>query len=190
MKTLKQQWKLTSVTLLMLTGLLGTAQAVAQDCQVSLSNSTVDFGRVIQPSTNDALNAGNMHALGDRVISLNAICPSGSKVVLSLRGAQQGEQFKFAKQGNIRVSLSNAQLDGRRVELAQVKTLGAGPSAAAPSIVASPGDQVIPVSGGLPAEGSVLSVQIEVRPTVPVAELRTRDATTMESNLSFEVKTY
>jgi hypothetical protein len=105
-------------------------------------------------------------------------------------GEHQAEQFKFAQRGNISVSLSNAQLDGRRVDLAQIKTSGAVPGVSSPSLVATPGDLIIPTSGGVTAEGSVLSVQIEVRPMIPVAEFKTRDTKTLEANLSFEVRAY
>lgn len=182
--------KVTILGTLLLLGLMAGEKASAQECKVNLSNSNVDFGRVIQSGANSTLSVGNIHALGNRTISLNAICPQDSKMVLSLRGTQLGEQFKFAKQGSISVNLSNALLDGRRVDLAQVKTPGGVPGVVAASVVAVPGEIVMPMSGGVPAQGAVLSIQIEVRPLVPVAELRTRDATTLEADLSFEVRSY
>ncbi|MGV8889719.1 MAG: hypothetical protein ACOH2P_17110 [Pseudomonas sp.] len=171
-------------------GISVAGQALAQDCQINLSESNMDFGRVIPPGSNDTLNAGNIHALGNRIISLNASCPKASKLMLVLRGETHGEQFKFAQTGQVRVRLSNALLDGRSVDLAQTKSVGAAPSAYGQSIEAVPGDMVIPVSGGQPAVGLVLSVQIEIRPLVPVSELRTRDAKTLEANLSFQVRSY
>ncbi len=163
-----------------------SGQALADDCKINLSQSQMDFGQVIPPNSNVALNAGNQHNLGNRVVSLNASCPQPSKLLLVLRGEQLGADFKFAKQGQTRVTLSNALLDGRSVDLAQVKTPGTYSS----SITVAPGDMIIPVSGGLPATGSVLSLQVEIQPVVPVAELRTRDAKTLEANLSFQVRTY
>lgn len=53
-----------------------------------------------------------------------------------------------------------------------------------------PGDMIIPVSGGVPVTGSVLSLQVEIHPVVPVAELRTREAKTLAANLSFQVRSY
>lgn len=169
---------------------LASEPALADDCQINLSQSQMDFGQVMPPSTNAALNAGNLHSLGNRVISLNASCPQPSKLLLVLRGEQLGADFKFAKQGQTRVALSNALLDGRSVDLAQVKAPGAAAGAYSPSITVVPGDMIIPVSGGLPATGSVLSLQVEIQPVVPVAELRTREAKTLEANLSFEVRAY
>ncbi|NBF05670.1 hypothetical protein GV819_25575 [Pseudomonas sp. Fl5BN2] len=148
-----------------------SGQTFAQECQINLSESNMDFGRVTQRSSSDPLDMGNLHALGNRFISLHTSCPGASKLMLLLRGDALGEQFRFAKQGRVSVSLSNAVLDGRNVELAQTKSVGAALGPHGSSIEAVPGDRVIPISGGLPAEGSVLSLQVEIRPVVPVAEL-------------------
>lgn len=183
-------FKTTALTMLVVGWLTWVDQAFAQECNISLSNSSVDFGQVIQPGPSDALNSGNMHGLGYRAISVNVVCPEASKMALSFRGEQLGGKFKFAKQGNILINLSNALMDGRRVDLAQVKTPGAVPEAFAASVEVVPGEMVIPISGGIPVEGAVLSVQVEVRPLMPVVELKTRDKTTLEANLSVEVKGY
>ncbi|MDI3270811.1 hypothetical protein [Pseudomonas sp. AL03] len=162
----------------------------AQECHITLSDSSVDFGRVMQPGSNDPASANAMHALGNRIVSLNASCPQAAKLLIQLRGAGQGEQFRFAQQGQVSVILSNASLDGRSVNLAKVQSIGAPPSTSGSSIEAMPGDRVIPVSGGLPVEGSTLSMQIEFKPQVPMTELRTRDAKTLEANLTFQISSY
>lgn len=167
-----------------------SGQALADDCKINLSQSQMDFGQVIPPSSNAALNAGNKHNLGNRVVSLNASCPQPSKLLLVLHGEQLGADFKFAKQGQTRVTLSNALLDGRSVDLAQVKSPGAVAGAYSSVVNVVPGDMIIPVSGGVPATGSVLSLQVDIQPIVPVSELRTREAKTLEANLSFQVRTY
>jgi hypothetical protein len=178
---------LTLAALLVSGGLL-SEQALANDCRINLSESQMDFGQIIPPSSNQAPGPGSLHALGNRVVSLNASCPKASKLMLVLRGEQLGADFKFARQGKTSVVLSNALLDGRSVDLAQIKSPGAVPASYSSSITATPGDMVVPVSGGLQATGSVLSLQVEIRPLVPVSELRTRDAKTLEANLSFEVR--
>lgn len=190
MKTSMFNLRAISLGVLLISAAFASEQVLADDCQINLSQSQMDFGQVMPPSTNVALNAGNLHSLGNRVISLNASCPKPSKLLLVLRGEQLGADFRFAKQGQTRVALSNALLDGRSVDLAQVKAPGTAPGASSPSIIAVPGDMIIPVSGGLPATGSVLSLQVEIQPVVPVAELRTRDAKTLEANLSFQVRAY
>ncbi|WP_143169962.1 hypothetical protein [Pseudomonas fluorescens] len=190
MKTSMFSLKALSLSVLLIGVAAMSGQALADECQINLSESQMDFGQVIPPSSNAALNAGNQHNLGSRVISLNASCPQPSKLLLVLRGEQLGADFKFAKQGQTHVALSNALLDGRSVDLALVKSPGAAPTASSPVVNAAPGDMVIPVSGGVPATGSVLSLQVNIQPVVPVAELRTRDAKTLEANLSFQIRTY
>ncbi|WP_273828373.1 MULTISPECIES: hypothetical protein [Pseudomonas] len=190
MKTSMFNLRAVALGALLIGAALSSEQALADDCRINLSQSQMDFGQVIPPNSNVALNAGNLHDLGNRMISLNASCPQPSKLLLVLRGEQLGADFKFAQQGQTRVALSNALLDGRSVDLAQVKSPGAAPGAYSSTINVVPGDMIIPVSGGLPATGSVLSLQVEIQPVVPVAELRTREAKTLEANLSFQVRTY
>ncbi|MBC3209344.1 hypothetical protein HU755_21305 [Pseudomonas sp. SWRI111] len=175
---------------LLISTVSAAGQALAEDCQISLSQTQIDYGQVIPPNSNVALNAGNMHDLGNRLISLNASCAQPAKLLLMLRGEQLGADFKFAGHGQTRVALSNALLDGRRVDLAQIQSPGAAPGASSSAINVVPGDMIIPVSGGVPATGSVLSLQVEIQPVVPVSELRTRDAKTLEANLSFQVRSY
>lgn len=187
----KRHVKKISLLACLIYGVLMSGQIfAAQECHITLSESNMDFGRVTQPGSNDPRSANNMHALGNRVISVNASCPQAAKLVLQVQGAALGEQFRFARQGQVGVYLSNALLDGRSVDLAKSQSIGAAPGASAASIMATPGDRVIPVSGGLPATGSVLSLQVEIRPLVAMAELRTRDAKTLEANLSFRISSY
>ncbi len=162
----------------------------AQECQITLSESNLDFGRVTQPGSNDPSSSNAMHSLGNRAVSLTAICPQPAKLLIHLRGSAQGEQFRFAQHGQLGVTLSNASLDGRPVDLAKVQSIGSPPEISRSSIEAMPGDRVIPVSGGWPVEGSMLSMQVDFKPQVPMAELRTRDAKTLESNLAFQISSY
>ena len=168
-------------------GLLAAQQSFAEECQVNLSESVVDLGQLSHPGSRDAPSPGNLYALDERTLSLNATCPGATKLMLLLQGDTLGDKFRFARRGQVSVTLSNALLDGRNVDLARVKDT-AVPDVFGPSIVAVPGDRVIPVSAGLPAQGSNLSVQIEIRPLVPVAELSSSEAKTLESNVSFEVR--
>lgn len=171
-------------------GVFLAEQSFAQDCQINLSNPNMDFGQVNRPASNDSQSPNALQTLGRRAVSLNASCPIAAKLVIQVRGAAKGEQFRFAGQGQVGVTLSDALLDGRRVDLAQVSTLGGVPGTPGASIEAMPGDRVIPVSGGMALEGSVLSMQVDIHPMVPTAELRTRDAKTLEANLSFQVSSY
>jgi hypothetical protein len=169
---------------------LMSSQVLAEECQLNLSESQMDFGRVIPPGSNSVPNENSQHTLGKRIISLTANCAPASKLVLVLQGAQLGADFKFAKQGQTNVVLSHALLDGRSVDLAVVKSPGETPASANSSLTPAPGDMIIPVSGGVPAAGAVWSMQIEIRPSVPVSELRTREVKTLESNVSFQVRRY
>ncbi|WP_409279460.1 DUF1120 domain-containing protein [Pseudomonas defluvii] len=169
-------------------GIMATEHAAAQKCAIRLSESTMNFGRIIAPGSSAPQPVGNLHPLGSRMVGLNASCPTSATPMLVMHGEAYADQFKFARSGHVRVQLSNALLDGRRVDLAQASSGTAAPDRYGSSIEAMPGDRIIPISGGLPAQGSVLSLQVEVRPLLPTSELRTRDAKTLEAHLAFQVQ--
>ncbi|SDT99441.1 DUF1120 domain-containing protein [Pseudomonas yamanorum] len=171
-------------------GLSATGQIWAQECKISLSDPTVDFGQIIPLNSNDALKPGAQQVIGRRVIGLHASCPRPTKLLLTLNGASSNNTFKFSRNGKVHVRLSSALLDGRAVELAQYQLGTVIHGTSDHSIEVQPDDVVIPISAGLPAVGSVLSVQVEIEPSVPSADLRTHDATYLEASLSFHIKSY
>lgn len=77
---------------------------------------------------------------------MNAHCVEALKMLVIPRGDSLAAQFRFAERGQIKVTFSNALLDGRAVNLAQIKALGDGPSAAASNIVVTPSDLCGPSS--------------------------------------------
>nr|WP_319526827.1 hypothetical protein [Pseudomonas laurentiana] len=169
-------------------GVMAAGHAMAQKCTIRLSESNMNFGRIIAPGSNARQPTGHLHTLGSRSIGLSASCPTAATPMLVLRGETYADHFKFAQSGHVRVRLSNAMLDGRRVDLARADSDAAAPDSYASSIEAVPGDSVIPMSEGAPALGSVLSLQVEIRPLVPITELRTRDTKTLEAHLAFQVQ--
>ncbi|TBN40714.1 hypothetical protein [Pseudomonas sp. BGI-2] len=107
--------------------------------------------------------------------------------MLLLRGESFGQHFKFANQGQVIVSISDATLDGHSVELARGGSIEASADSYGSSIKVAPGDFILPISGGPPARGSVWSLRVEIHPLIPVSEMRIPDAKTLEAHFTFEV---
>lgn len=171
-------------------GLLNIGQAMAQDCEVRLSQAHLDFGQVNYGDVSSAQNPGgdNMHDIGTRFITLNASCPGASALSLQLRAKTLTGQYTYAKAGHLNLELSNASLDGKAVELAAITAPGEPVGESAAKIRVSPGVTVVPVLAGQAAQGESLSLTIQVTPSVPAEELIGRDMKTLEGEWEFEVR--
>ncbi|UZE26230.1 hypothetical protein LOY67_12750 [Pseudomonas sp. B21-056] len=129
-----------------------TEQVFAQECDVTLTESNRNVGYLItlKSKTKDT-----------RIITLEATCPRSSQLVVSIEG-ELGDAGLFAQTGPLNVRLSHTQLDGRYVDLAQPRSSKAPRGAYASSVMAVPGDLIIPIVSGRPVKGRVLTMQIEV----------------------------
>lgn len=150
----------------------------------------VDFGHIRNPSSLAALDTLNLYPLGIRHISLNGTCRSTSKMVLAVSGGSEAGHFKFADGGQMRLRLYDALLDGRAVDLALIRTVGDVPELIAPSVVVLPGNMFVPFSGGLAAEGTLLTLQVEVSPGIPMREFKTVDTKIISGDVSFRIGQY
>lgn len=167
--------------------LLAGAPALAQDCQVSLSQPNIDFGGILMPGNRDHAPNGQ-HALDSRVAQLDASCSNPAQLVLTVRGSVQGQQFRFAERGQVSVQLGGALLDGQRVDLAVLNATDGSAEVPRETLAVSPGARVVPMRNGQPTSGAVLSMRVEVKPQVPYEELRTRDVKNLETTLSFHIE--
>lgn len=160
---------------------------MASECDLRVSESKVDFGRISRPSSR-VLNASDgLQALSPRSISLSVHCAEPSALMLSLQGEAQRGHFRFSGQGHVVFTLSGALLDGRPVQLARSTVDGAA-GAYGPSVEVAPGDNIVPTIGGLPVSGTVWSMVVEISPLVSLADLRTADAKSLEARTEFEIR--
>ena len=190
MSSFKNQRPILLLLIIFFFGLFWGEDTLADSCEIRLGQSDLDFGQIKQTNTDSITEASNLYTIGTRFISLNVTCSSSSKLLLILRGESIAERFRFAADGQLKVRLSNALLNGRAVDLAQIASVGDVPSQPASTVEVSPGDLIVPVSAGLAAEGSLLSMQIEISPRIGLRELRARDSKSVQGNINFEVREY
>ncbi|MFL1552217.1 hypothetical protein ACI77I_24560 [Pseudomonas sp. D47] len=157
-----------------------------ESCGIHLGQADVDYGQIYHPGNATSLDSSNLYAVGTRYVSRNASCPASSRLMLILRGESVAEHFRFASRSQIQIRLSNASLDSRTVDLALIRAIGELPGLAASTVDVAPGDLIVPVSGGLAAEGSLLSLQIEVSLGVSMDELKIRDRKFLEGNMGLK----
>lgn len=182
-------WRLNALTLLalLLAGEILGSQAHAGNCEIRIGQREVDLGTLNYPGV-EAFDQRQMLTLGTRFTSLNATCRSPSRLTLLISGNGQIDHFRLADQSKLHVHLSNALLDGRAVNLATIRSSGDLQFDGSTSLEIKPGDIVVPTIDGQGVEGSLLSLQIEISPTIARRQFETRDSTRLNSHLNFEVR--
>lgn len=167
---------------------LYAGQVVAQQCTLHLSDANLDLGQIPYPDAPTERVMGALFTVGTRFVTLNASCPEPTVMSLMLKGERQANQFRFAPSGQMTVDFDSALLDGQAVDLAALKTLEEPLTGVASSLRVAPGDRVVAVSGGRPAQGSHLSLQISVTSQIALTELSGRDRTALEGRLLIELR--
>lgn len=169
--------------------LLGSSLAHAQACALTVSQSTVDLGDILYPQLAPGHPPDAPHVLGTRQVTVQVHCPVASSINLILRGARQANGVQFAQRGEVDVQMHDALLDGRQVALQATDTLPAAANTGAARIQVMPGQRVVPMAGGQPAQGNHLTLQMSLTSTVPLDELATRDRKTLSGRVELEVNT-
>ncbi|MBV7544867.1 DUF1120 domain-containing protein [Pseudomonas sp. PDM26] len=164
---------------LMLSALTPQARALADECQLTLSQSVLDYGLM-----NRAIrtNAPGERSLGERRLSLNLNCPQPTDMTLFYRAmAATAERFRFAEHGSYAVLMSDAVLDGQPVDLGLISAVGQVPEAAASSVLWRPQQAIVPVRGGVAIQGQSLSAQLELTAWAQEKASQVRDAVVWET---------
>ena len=164
--------------------LVPQAWAFADECQLTLSQPDVDFGVV-----NRALHtpASQELTLGVQRLSLNLSCSQPADMTLFYRAiAATAERFRFAEHGSYAVRMSDAVLDGQPVDLGLISAVGQIPEASASSLLWQPQQAIVPVRGGVAAQGQSLSAQLELTAWASEKALQVRDAVVWETTGLFD----
>jgi hypothetical protein len=169
---------------LMLSGLAPHTWALADECKLTLSQPVLDYGL-----TNRAIRANGSaeQTLGERRLSLNLSCPQPTDMTLFYRAmAATTERFRFAEHGSYAVRMSDAVLDGQPVELSLISAAGQVPEATTSSLLWQPQQAIVPVRGGVTAQGQNLSAQLELTAWASDKALQVRDAVVWETTGLFD----
>ena len=168
--------------LLMLAPLMSsgwTSQAMADECQFSLSQPLLDYGlmnRAIQP------NGGQERNLGVRNLSLSLSCAQPTDVSLFYRAmAATAERFHFADRGSYQVRIRDAVLDGHSVDIGLIAGPGQPPTETASTVIWRPGHGVVAVQAGAPSQGRTFSAQLEVTAWVQEQGMLLREEVTWDT---------
>lgn len=157
------------------------------NCQLQLSETTLDYGRVTRAAIMEQLGPASILSLGSRQIGLNVLCRQSAALALQVNGPGGLERFRFGDAGQFAMRLSDAVLDGRPVNLGLSQAGNQAVAAASASVLVSPGSTVVPMVAGQSAKGKNLSLQVHIDTGVTEAATRVRDRTTWRGKAIFEV---
>lgn len=153
--------------------------AMAEDCQLNLSESRLDFGLVSRTGT---LHATPERVLGERRLTLTLNCPDSRDMSLFYRAVAAGnERWRFTDQGSYGLLALDAVLDGQAVELGLVSGRGVAPSARGQTLAWQPAHGLVPLREGVPARGRQLSLSLVLKAWAQPEATQVRDATTWDT---------
>lgn len=162
----------------------GSAQAATGECAVTLSQYEIDYGTLQRGEGRHLQNT----PLVPRQVSVDIHCPDMSSMGLWLDGeeAPTGE-FRFSNAGRLNVTLKNASIDGRPVQLILTgeKNTPSAPSGPQTSLTLSPGQGVLAVDGSHEVKGKSFRVTAEIRGEIEDSAFSVRKSSTLENIISF-----
>lgn len=164
-----------------------TANAFAENCQIQLSQTTLDYGNLTRAAIKDKQSSSQKSSLGDRALTLNVLCQQPTAMGLAIEGLGAQDGFKFGESGQFVMRLSDALLDGKPVNLGSSQASGTLVIKPSASVLVVPGSNVFPLNGEHLSKGKSLSLQVHIAPEVTEAATRVRAQTTWEGNAIFSV---
>ena len=169
---------------LMLSGLTPQAWALTDECQLTLSQTVLDYGLMNRPIR---ANTAAEQPLGERRLSLNLNCLQPTDMTLFYRAmAATAERFRFTEHGSYAVRMGDAVLDGQPVDLGLISAVGQVPEEAASSLLWRPQQAIVPVRGGVAVQGQSLTAQLELTAWAQKKALQVRDAVVWETTGLFD----
>ncbi|WP_338491168.1 DUF1120 domain-containing protein [Pseudomonas trivialis] len=170
--------------LLSLAVLLGANAWGADECQLNLSETVVDFGLM---NRTVAGGPAAERLVGERRLSLTLNCPNPTDMSLFYRGLAAGaERFQFTPRGSYGMQVSEAVLDGQAVDLGLLAGRGQPAISTGARLHWRPEHGIVPMRAGVPVSGRSLSLQIETRAWASDEALRVHDAVTWETSGVFD----
>lgn len=124
----------------------GLEPVIPQECHVTGTQSELDFGEV------------NIAASLERKMRVTVTCRYPQRMLMRIDAQRAGNQFRWEGAGQLDVSFTNAQLDGRDISL---RSEHEPEGRLAVRLKASPGMRFLPA--GQQQSGTMLSFDVDVR---------------------------
>lgn len=162
----------------------------AERCQLMLSEGGLEYGAMTRYRL-ESSNGGTELSLGKRRMTMNVTCSKASMLGIVFRAPSAGGDYVFGnvggKSGKVALLMSEAQIDGQPVQLGNATAAGTLPATLGSSARFMPGQAIVPVIDGRPAQGMRFSATVEIDPSVPRGNSQVASPTPLQSNGAFEV---
>lgn len=171
-----------------LLALLVAPVASAQDrnCDVTLSATNVDYGRLSRATL--ALDANGLLDLPTRTLAMHVRCPDPRDMTLVFRGVTaDGAGFVLGEKGHFNLRVRDGRLDGIPVDLGQVDRGPGAPSRTGSSLSWLPDRGLTPLKNGLLATGREFSTQVDILANIDERALTMADAAQWTTTGSIEL---
>lgn len=162
-----------------------TALPAIPVCTLSAGSGTVDFG---SRSRGQLDNIQGGLTPGTRAITLNAACTPARIIRLRADGIAHSSAFSWGSADSLlRIRARHALMDGAPVRLQGLNGAGSPVGESQEALDLMPGDGLMAIRNGLPAEGRQLSVILEITPVLGEKDSRPVQRIWPEASLHFTV---
>ncbi|MCU6359041.1 hypothetical protein [Enterobacter quasiroggenkampii] len=140
-----------------------------QDCQITGTQSRVDFGT--QSRAGLTANSRGRLTPGQRNIHISVICRFPQSLLLSIAGTIHGQRFGWGDRADLRIQVRDAKLDNKSVLLSRIQGDSRIVSDGAQTLYLNPGDFFTPVSVSGQTAGKQLSFILTAEPELDEREV-------------------
>lgn len=176
------------IKLTLLAGLF-SASAARAECEVSVSDTTVDYGNL---SNSEIIShRGGVYMLDEREVRVNAICSEPQAMALFISDDSGQRRFRFGDNGDILISAQQAVLDGKSVDLGKTLThvsLFPKQERNRKKVWVLNDEGLLPVRNGEVAVGQRFSVLLHIRPALNPGQQHAQDQENLLANLIVQLE--
>lgn len=176
------------VKIMLLAGLLCTSAARAE-CDVTVSENTVDYGKLSHSDISS--HRGDVYTLDEREVRVNAVCSEPQAMALFISDDSGLRRFRFGDTGDILISAQQAVLDGKPVDLGKTLTHGsfmAKKNRNTKKVLVLNHDGLLPVRNGEVPVGQQLSLLLHIQPVLKPGLQHPLDEDDLLANLTIQLE--
>lgn len=176
--------------MLILVSVLTSSSPVFADCNVTVSDSNVDYGRV---SSNEvSQHHGDWYSLDERDVRINAFCSEPQAIALFISDSSGLRRFRFGENGDLLITAQQGMLDGRSVDLGKTRTHGAFSPMGSKNrrkLLVLNNEGLLPVRGGDVAIGQQFSLVLHLKPALKTGKHSSSGDEELLTNLNVQLET-